>query len=265
MEEIRDLIPIPMLFVLTLVLAFAFIGAGRWLGRRAVARGAEAEGPIGASVGATLGLLAFVLAFTFSMAASRFDARKALVVKDANAIGTTYLRTWLLPEPVGAELRVHLRQYVAIRLDGALHKNNYAAFLTGSDELQRAMWQRASPLAAEQPTSTSLPLFIGALNEMIDVHGERIAIQRNRIPMTIWAFMFASTAIGMLAMGYQAGVSGARIGAPVTCLAVAFAGVIMLISDLDRSQEGFLRISQQSMLELQQGMEADAAADGAAR
>jgi hypothetical protein len=46
-------------------------------------------------VAATLALLAF----TFGMAASRFDVRRGLVIDEANAIGTTYLRAGLLPEP----------------------------------------------------------------------------------------------------------------------------------------------------------------------
>ena len=44
----------------------------------------------------TLGLLALLLGFTFALAAARFEARKALVLKEANAIGTAYLRLGLL-------------------------------------------------------------------------------------------------------------------------------------------------------------------------
>ena len=115
--------------------------------------------------------------------------------------------------------------------------------------------------ANEQPTLTTTPLFIQALNEMIDIHGARLAAARGRIPLTIWSSMFVTTAIGMLAMGYQAGLGGSRRSAAVMGLAIAFAGIIMLIADLDRPQQGFVRVNQQAMVDLQRSMQADAAAE----
>src|SRR4029453_10507052 len=94
-----DEIPIPLLFLLTLLLAFAAVELGRWFGRRRQHQPAQPEAPGGAGVAATLGLLAFILAFPFGMPASRFDARKQMVVQDANSIGTTYLRASLMPDP----------------------------------------------------------------------------------------------------------------------------------------------------------------------
>ena len=66
---------------------------------------------------ATLGLLALMLAFTFSMALTRFEARRDAVLNEANAIGTTALRARLLHEPQRAETLKLLREYVQIRLE----------------------------------------------------------------------------------------------------------------------------------------------------
>jgi hypothetical protein len=44
-----------------------------------------------------LGLMGLLLAFTFSLSVQRFDTRSDAVVDEANAIGTAYLRTQLLP------------------------------------------------------------------------------------------------------------------------------------------------------------------------
>ena len=41
--------------------------------------------------GAVLGLLALLLGFTFAMALTHYEARRALVLKEANAIGTSGL------------------------------------------------------------------------------------------------------------------------------------------------------------------------------
>ena len=54
---------------------------------------------ISALQGGLLGLLALILAFSISMSVSRFDLRKSLVVQEANAIATAWLRTQILEEP----------------------------------------------------------------------------------------------------------------------------------------------------------------------
>jgi hypothetical protein len=46
-------------------------------------------GDIGTVTGAALGLLALLLAFSFSIALSRYDARRGMVLEEANAIGST--------------------------------------------------------------------------------------------------------------------------------------------------------------------------------
>ena len=50
-------------------------------------------------VGSLLALMAFVLAITMGMAADRFDARRGMVLAEANAIGTTFQRADYLPRP----------------------------------------------------------------------------------------------------------------------------------------------------------------------
>jgi hypothetical protein len=65
---------------------------------------------------AILGMLGLLLGFSFSMSASRFDARKQLVLDEANAIGTAYLRSQLLKPPRRAEMSALFRRYVDSRL-----------------------------------------------------------------------------------------------------------------------------------------------------
>ena len=92
---------------------------------------------------------------------------------------------------------------------------------------------------------------------MIDMHGTRLAAVRNRIPMPVWIFVFLTAAVGMMSIGYQAGLSGSRRSLATLAMVVAFSGVIMLIADLDRPQHGFLRVSQQPMIDLQRSMQAE--------
>src|SRR5574338_642401 len=78
-----------IIFAPTLIL----IQIGRRLGARRRALDPEgAASGLGSIEGAVFGLMGLLLAFTFSGAASRFEARRQLIVQETNAIGTAYLR-----------------------------------------------------------------------------------------------------------------------------------------------------------------------------
>ncbi len=114
-----DLIPLWALFLITSVIVLLSIEFGWRLGNYRHQRNKEENNPsISAAVAATMGLLAFLLAFTFSMSASRYDSRKQIIIQEANAIGTTYLRTDLLPEKPRGEARRLLQEYLTLRAGG---------------------------------------------------------------------------------------------------------------------------------------------------
>jgi hypothetical protein len=107
-----DALPLWGVFVAILIVVLLSVECGYRLGRyRRNRHEQEKETPVGTMVGATLGLLAFILAFTFGLAAARFDTRRQVLLDEANAIGTTYLRAGMLPEQRN-EIRTLLRNYV---------------------------------------------------------------------------------------------------------------------------------------------------------
>ena len=90
------------------------------------------------AVFAVLGLL---LAFTYSMAISRFDARKQALTAEATAIETAYLRTQLLPTPLQTTQATLLRQYVDLRLAAARPDWCFdTRQRQQTQDLQRQMW-----------------------------------------------------------------------------------------------------------------------------
>src|SRR5436190_24064951 len=118
-----DALPLWGLFIAILGVVLISIECGYRLGKfRLSRREQEKEAPVGTMVGATLGLLAFILAFTFGLASSRFDNRRQLLLDEANALGTTYLRAGILPEQT-EEIRVLLRNYVDTRLEAVRSDN----------------------------------------------------------------------------------------------------------------------------------------------
>jgi hypothetical protein len=112
-----DQFPLVVLFAAVVLTSFAAIEVGYRLGqyRRQQASREKAEA-LGAIVPLILALLAFILAFTFGMAGSRYDDRKTAVLEEANAIGTAYLRTELLPATYQESIHALLAEYVDIRL-----------------------------------------------------------------------------------------------------------------------------------------------------
>lgn len=92
--------PIWLCFLISFAIIWLAFEGGIYLGKKhRLSSTAEDRSPIGSTVPAALGLLVFLLAFTFGIAASKFDERRTLIVKEANAIGTTYLRAGYLNKP----------------------------------------------------------------------------------------------------------------------------------------------------------------------
>jgi hypothetical protein len=251
-----DALPLWGLFACIALLVLLSIEGGRWLGnRRRVRSEQEHDGSVGAMVGATLGLLAFMLAFTFGMASGRYDIRKSLVLDEANALGTTYLRSAMLPDRRD-EIRGLLREYVQARLD-AVQTGKVVENIQRSEELQQQLWVHATTVAQQHPDSIVVGLFVQSLNEVIDLHAKRVtAGLRNRIPATIWVGLFLLAVLSLGAMGYHAGLATSSRSPAVVAVALAFAAVIGLVADLDRPGEGLLTVSQQALIDVRESMNA---------
>ena len=249
-----DVLPLWALFIVILLVVLLSVEFGYRLGKyRRSRREEEKEAPLGTMVAATLGLLAFILAFTFGLAAQRFDTRRQVLLDEANAIGTTYLRAGMLPER-GQEVRNLLRDYVAARLDAA-RPGKLAEGIRRSEDIQQKVWTEAETVGGKTPNSIVVGLFVQSLNQMIDLHAERMqAAIRSRIPVAIWVGLLTVAVLSLMAMGYFEGLTGTRRSLAVFAVAIAFSVVIELIADLDRPQEGILRVSQQALLDVQRSM-----------
>jgi len=249
-----DALPLWGLFLAIVALVLISIEGGYRLGNYRRSRSnTEKEAPVGAMVGSTLGLLAFFLAFTFGLAANRFDTRRQVLLDEANAIGTAYLRAGMLPDR-REEIRVLLRDYVDTRLNAA-QSGRIAEGIRRSEQLQEQLWTQAVALGETHPTSIVVGLFVQSLNEVIDLHAKRVAVGvRNRIPGVIWVALFAIAVLSLTAMGYHAGLAATSRSPAVLVVAFTFSAVIGVIADLDRPQDGFLTTSQQAMIDLQQSM-----------
>ncbi len=227
--------------------------AGTYWNRRQ--EGSRGVGPSNI-VGASLGLLAFMLAITTGVALNRFDNRRALVLEEANALGTTYLRAGYLEEPAGSESQALLREYVDTRID-ALEADQFFAAVERAEEIQLELWAVAETLAIKYPGSPLLAIYIESLNEVIDVHTKRIiAVESARMPSALWIELFLMAWLVMFLVGFSNSYDGQRQLLAMLVLALVFGGVMLMIVDLDRIRDGFLTVNQQAMYNLQQQLNA---------
>jgi len=249
--QFLDSLSIPAVYLGTAVFILFFYEVGYQIGKYLQPH--YRKNGEGLMVTSILTMLAFVLAFTFSMAAARFDKRKEVVVNEANAIGTAYLRADLLAQPHREKVKRFLREYVDTRLQG-IEKTKRKAAIARSLELHKLLWSEVTAAAKENPSMLSA-LLIQSTNEIIDLHEKRItAALRNRIPGSIWLMLYAITALAMLTMGSQAGLTKMRRMIQTVPMVLAFSALITLVVDLDRTDLGLARVSQQAMFNLQSSM-----------
>ena len=241
---------------LLLVLMLALNEAGFRIGRHAKSTTTEeCKSEIALVAGSIIGVLGLLLGFTMSMAVARFDARKQLVLDEANAIGTSYLRTQLLPAPDGPEIASLLSDYVNLRLEYVNAGQDFDQLKIvrrQTARVQNEFWGRAVAYARKEPNAVRAGLILQSLNQVIDLEAARWMVFLNRVPASV---IYMDGFIALLAanlVGYAFGISGRRQVFSTFLLAVAISLVLCVILDLDRPRHGFIQVSQQPMLDLQE-------------
>lgn len=254
-DNLLDLIPL-WCFVPLVCCSFwlALDGGYRFGNWRRTHHPGEREQPVAAITGSIIGLLALVLGFTFSFAANRFETRRRIVLDEANAIGTTYLRSRMLPQPQSEAVAELLREYAQVRLQ-AVQGGDIELAVARSKELHELLWQQAMQTGQLRDTPLT-SLFVQSLNELIDLHAERMLYGlRSRIPIVTWALLLFLGHLSFVAVGYQSALMDTNRSPVMWGLVLAFVSVLYLIADLDRVQEGLLRVGQQAILEVLQDMQ----------
>ena len=204
---------------------------------------------------AILGVLGLLLGFTISMAVSRFEVRKQLMLEKATAIGTSCLRTELLPAPEGSEIASLLHQYINIRVQYGTTDNDPSLarqldiLHKQAARLQNDFWTRAVAYGQKDPNPATIGLLLQSLNRAIDLESARQMAFQNHVPESV---IYVNGLVGVLAamlVGYKLGLNGRRQSFSMCVLAITL--VLAIIIDLDRPRSGFIRISQQPMIDLQ--------------
>ena len=247
---IQDGFPLMGILVATLAVVLAAIEIGYRTGRRRLGKLGgknESEAQLSAMTGAHLALLAFIMAFSFNMAAGHYQERRSLVQADANALSTAYLRAGLITAPETEVIKTLLIEYTSERAEIS-SVNQADVLLQRSEKLQEEMWKQAQALTQRQTPSVLHSLLIQSLNNVFDLHEERVAAGlKHRVPYSLWLALAALLTLAMMGIGYFSGLKGQRNPIASTGLALSFSLVLLLIADLDRPTGGMVRADQSAM------------------
>ena len=253
-------------WLLALVLVGILFGAVvlGLLSGRALSHHAETlREPFGVVQAALLTLVGLLLAFTLAMAVTRYEARRAAVVDDSNAIGTAYLRAQTLQEPIrSGSLRLYPDYADAsIALSNAVPGSSDAKrAIADESRIQRQLWSLAGQSLAGRPLDSAPRLYTESLNVMIDMQTTRVAALNNRVPpaISLVELVGAAVALGLMAM-YLAMFSR---GVVTVVLAAGLLSLLLFVTfDLDRPSRGFIKVPDAPLVAVRAGMELPPAAE----
>ena len=245
-----DMLPIWSVYFLTVFVLYLAAESGFRIGKLVQKRWPdEAETGVGTMLGAALALLGFLLAFVTSIAIGNFNQRRHLVVLEANAIDTTYLRAGYLTEPYGTQSRELLREYVSLRLE-ALDPTATELAIARSEQLHTELWFLAEEITKENPDPT-VALYLEFLNQVIDLHTERVDAELSfRVPPIIVLGLYAVAIMTMILTGIYDSYREKHNLIALIMVVLIVSVVFFVIVDMDRSNLGLLQIPQKALMDL---------------
>jgi hypothetical protein len=204
--------------------------------------------------------MGLLIAFTFSGAAARFDARRHLIVEEANAIGTAYLRLELLPAAVQPQVREEFRRYVDARIATyAVLPDMDAAMaqLAKSAEIRREIWNHAVAGSREATNPPAAMLLLPALNAMFDIANTRYWATQIHPPFVIFALLAILGFICSLLAGFGMGGARTRNWIHILAFAAILTLTIYVIIDMEFPRMGLIRVDSfdQALLEVRADMQ----------
>jgi hypothetical protein len=214
--------------------------------------------------GALLGVVGLLLAFGLSLALGRYEDRRAALVTEANAIGTSYLRSQLLAEPVRTRSLQLWPGYadLALRVTKEVPSSSAMRRTTAAEEvLQRRLWRLGGNAVNAAPLATAPRLYEDSLNATFDAQAARLSALNNRVPGAVLALEVfgAAVALGLLAMHISLLGRGlvAMVGATVLVTLL-----LLVIFDLDRPTRGLIKVPSSPLASVRASMVPPPAAEG---
>lgn len=222
---------------------------GVWLGSLSRSADESFDRQVALIRGSTAAVVAFLVGFAFSGAASRFIDRADIIVKEANALGTAYLRADTLAEPQRRELKAALREYTAdrVKLLSREGRDQIETLIAKVGGLHERMWKSA--IKGTQDNAPLMAVVLPSLNDVIDLHSIHLAMARRHLPIPIMTLLLATAAISVGLIGFGNGRIGRRFSAIDSVYGAVLAVALWMTVDLDYPGIGMIRVSNLSVVE----------------
>lgn len=201
----------------------------------------EGTGTIEAALFALLGLL---LGFSFAGATTRLESRHQLIVREANVIGTAYLRLQLLPASDQPGIRHLFRDYLDARVrayEKFAHREAAGKEFARASELQQQIWSQALTASRGENSQDATRLLLPALDEMIDVTTSRAIALELHLPAFMFYLLISIALLTGLLAGYAMSKRQSRSWLHILLFAVIISITIYSIFDFDNPRYGLIR------------------------
>jgi hypothetical protein len=223
----------------------AFLELGYRIGRSNFRKNhASAYEGTGTLEGALFALLGLLLGFSFSGATSRLDSRHQLIIREANAIETAYLRLDLLPASEQPVLRHSFRDFLDARIqaykDFAQQESSAREFARAS-EIEQQIWSQALTSSLQDSSHNATRLLLPALGEMADVTTARAIALEIHLPAFIFYLLIAIALLTALLGGYAMSKRESRSWLHMLLYAAIISITIYAIFDFDNPRYGLIQ------------------------
>jgi hypothetical protein len=200
---------------------------------------------LGPAEAGVFGLMGLIIALTFSGASLRFDQRRMLIIDEANAIGTAYLRVDLLPEVAQPDIRRDFRDYLESRIElyNNLYDKKIATDIEGrSTSLQMKIWKESVAASSKSENISASILLLPALNSMFDICSTRTAVRQVHQPKIIFIVMILQALVCSIIAGYGMAIKKSRSWIHLIGFTLVLLITLIVILDMEYPRIGFIRI-----------------------
>ena len=196
----------------------------------------------GATEAAVFGIFGLLLSLSFFGSASRLDARRQLIIQEANAIAAAYARVDLLPQEAQPELRRLFREYVDVRLQiSQTPEENVAEHqVRNSARSREEIWSHAV-MASNKDASGAARLLLPAINEMISIANAKTIAVQTHLPGLVLTFLIGAALLSGLVAGFGM-ARGARNWLSIFVYAALVTTTLYVMMDMEYPRRGLIRI-----------------------
>lgn len=202
--------------------------------------------------GAVFALIGLLLAFTISGGLQRFDERRELVIKEANAVSTAYDRLGLFQENDAANLQIKLKDYVLARIDLYRMRHDFALWqrteLFSHEQeakilyLRRQLWNAVVAACSESNFRAACAQVLPALANAFEVARQRLGAMEKHPPHVVYAMLFGLGLGGSLLAGFGMAAARERSWIHMVVFAATLSIALYIVTDIEYPRLGLINI-----------------------